>query len=114
MGQGGVACPKPEPRCVTKKRREKEDARNERRCRELTRSRDKGRCRIPNCRERAAHLHHIVYRSKSKARRWVTGNCVWLCLNHHRLDHAGMITLSDDADGEIIVTGDIDRLRFRL
>ncbi len=108
------AIPKPEPRAVTKKIREKLDAKDERACREATRRRDKGRCRIPNCRERAAHLHHIVFRSKSKRLRWRTENCVWLCVDHHRLLHAGVIHIAGNADEEIIVTGDIDKLRFRL
>jgi 5-methylcytosine-specific restriction endonuclease McrA len=108
------AIPKPEPRCVSKARKQKLDAKAERACREIVRGRDKGRCRIPNCNERAVHLHHIVYRSKSKALRWVPGNLVSLCVEHHRLEHAGVITISGNADEEIVVTGDIDRLRFRL
>ncbi len=106
--------PKPTPRCVQKKIREKLDQRDERVARELTRKRDKGRCRIPNCRERGEHLHHIVYRSKSKRLRWVTSNLVWLCTDHHRLLHAAIIQISGNADEEIVITGDVDRLRFRI
>lgn len=105
---------KPEPRCVTKKRAQKLDAKDERACREIVRARDKGRCRIPNCSERAVHLHHIVYRSKSKRLRWDPRNLVSLCADHHALEHAGEITISGDADQEIVVTGDVDKLRFRL
>ena len=105
---------KPEPRAVTKKRQEKEDARDERVVREITRRRDKGRCRIPNCSERAAHLHHIVYRSKSKRLKWRSENLVWLCVDHHRLLHSGDLRISGNADQEIIVEGNIDLLRFRL
>jgi len=105
---------KPEPRCVTKKRRDKIDAKDERACREIVRKRDKGKCRIPGCLERGTEAHHIVYRSKSKARRWDPANLVSLCQDHHRLRHAGIITISGNADGEIIVTGDINRLKFRL
>lgn len=108
------ALPKPEPRCVTKKRRDKLDAKDERACREIVRARDKGRCRIPNCNERSEHLHHIVYRSKSKRLRWVPQNLVSLCTDHHRLEHLHIIQISGNADQEIIVTGDVDRLRFRL
>lgn len=108
------AIPKPEPRCVTKKRRDKVDARDERACREIVRARDKGRCQIPNCNERGVEAHHIVFRSKSKARRWDPANLVSLCQDHHRLRHAGVIQISGNADMEIIVTGDVDRLRFRL
>lgn len=108
------AIPKPEIRCVTKKRRDKLDAKDERACREIVRARDKGRCRIPNCNERAVHLHHIVYRSKSKRLRWNPANLVSLCVDHHRLEHAGEISISGDADSEIVVTGNLDKLRFRI
>ena len=108
------AIPKPEPRCVTKKRRDKVDARDERVCREIVRRRDMGKCRIPGCLERAVEAHHIVYRSKSKARRWDPANLVSLCHEHHQLQHAGVIRISGNADEEILVTGDVDSLRFRL
>jgi len=116
LGQFYRSCaiPKPEPRAVTKKRREKLDAKAERAAREIVRARDKGKCRIPGCSERAVHLHHIVYRSKSKARRWDPSNLVSLCPSHHSLEHAGEITISGDADHEIIVTGNVEALRFRL
>ena len=81
--------PKPELRCVIKARRKKLDAKNERAAREIVRKRDGGRCRIPNCRERAVHLHHLVYRSQSKRLRWVPANLVSLCALHHQLEHAG-------------------------
>lgn len=105
---------KPEPRCVLKRRAEKFDQKQERACREITRARDKGKCRIPGCTEHATELHHIVPRSQSKRKRWLTSNCVWLCTDHHRLRHAGVIQISGNADEEIIVTGDVNRLRFRL
>ena len=108
------AIAKPEPRCVAKRRAQKDDAKDERGARAAVRSRDQGRCRIPNCHERSVHLHHIVYRSKSKRLRWRTENLVSLCADHHALEHAGVITISGNADEEIIVTGDVDRLRFRL
>jgi len=108
------AIPKPEPRCVSKKRRDKIDARDERACREIVRKRDGGKCRIPGCIERAVEAHHIVYRSHSKARRWHPANLVSLCQDHHRLQHSGVIRISGNADDEIIVEGDTDALRFRL
>jgi 5-methylcytosine-specific restriction endonuclease McrA len=108
------AIPKPEPRCITKRRREKVDARDERACRAIVRKRDLGRCRIPGCIERATEAHHIVYRSRSRARRWDPANLLLLCQDHHRLRHAGVIQISGNADEEIIVTGDLDALRFRL
>lgn len=108
------ALPKPEPRAVSKRRREKEDARDERAARLAVRLRDGGRCRIPNCREFAEHLHHIVYRSKSKRLRWRTENLVSLCGDHHRLVHCGEIHISGNADEEIVIEGNVDLLRFRL
>lgn len=113
--ESGLKYAKPTPLAVLKKRREKVDAKNERACREITRKRDGGRCRIPNCHERGEHLHHIVYRSHStSSRKWASGNCCWLCVDHHRLVHAGVIHISGDADAEIVITGDVDRLKFRI
>lgn len=106
--------PKPEPRCITKRRHDKLDAKAERACRKITRKRDLGKCRIPGCIDRAMHLHHIEYRSASSRRKWRTENCVWLCLDHHRLEHAHEIRISGNADQEIEVTGNIDALKFRL
>ncbi len=108
------AIPKPEPRCVSKARKDKIDAKDERACREIVRKRDGGKCRIPGYIERAAEAHHIVYRSHSKARRWHPQNLVSLCQDHHRLQHAGVIRITGNADDEIFVTGDVDALRFRL
>lgn len=108
------AIPKPEPRCVTKRWREKRDAHDERACREIVRKRDHGKCRIPGCIDRATELHHIEYRSRARGRRFDPRNIVSLCADHHDLRHAGVIHISGNADEEIIVTGDVDRLRFRL
>ena len=110
----GLRFPKPEPRVVKKTRKQKVDAKDERTCRSTVRARDGGKCRIPGCSERASELHHIIYRSRSKRLKWHTGNCVSLCTSHHRLQHAGIIQISGDADEEIIVTGDVDKLKFRL
>lgn len=109
---GGIG--KGEPRCVRKKHQQKWDAKNERAAREITRKRDTGVCRIPGCRERATELHHIIPRSQSRTRRWETSNLVWLCQEHHQLRHAGIIGISGNADEELIVTGDTERLKFRL
>lgn len=106
--------PKPEAGCITKKRMAKMDAKNERACREITKKRDLGKCRVPGCIDRALHLHHIVYRSASSKRKWATSNCVWLCADHHKLEHAHEIRISGNADEEIIVTGNLDALKFRL
>lgn len=106
--------PKPEPRIVTKRRKQKQDAQNERACRQIVKARDRGRCRIPNCREKAAHQHHIVFRSQSKARRFDPANLVSLCTDHHALVHAGRISISGNADRELEITGDMDLLKFRI
>ncbi len=109
-----AAIPKPELRAMTKKRRDKRNAQNERACREITRKRDGGKCRIPGCKESAQHWCHIQARSLSKARRFDTANTLWLCADHHALQHAGEISISGNADLEIVITGDVDKLRFRL
>src|SRR5262245_41558372 len=114
MTDPGLKFAKPELRAVRKKIRAKLDAQDEREARKAIKARDGGRCRIPNCRERSHHLHHIVYRSKSKRLRWNTSNLVSLCADHHGLVHSGVLTIAGNADQEIIVTGDVNRLKFRL
>src|SRR5690242_14141586 len=106
--------PKAEPSVVQKARKKKLDAKAERAAREIVRKRDKGKCRIPGCKEKAVHVHHLIYRSKSRGLRWNPRNLLSLCQQHHGLVHAGTINISGGADAEIIVTGDVDRLRFRL
>jgi 5-methylcytosine-specific restriction endonuclease McrA len=107
--------PKGEIRAVTWKRRDKQDAQAERACRKIVKRRDDNRCVIPRCRKFGAHMHHIVYRSKSKGLRWATSNNCLLCTDHHRLEHAGEITITGNADAALVITGDVDRLtRVRL
>jgi len=108
------AIQKPEPRVIKKARDKKLDAKQERAAREITRKRDKGKCRIPGCRDKAVHLHHIVFRSQSKARRHDPNNLVWICTAHHRLVHAGTIHIAGNADEELVITGNIDALKFKL
>lgn len=112
--RSAAAFPKPEMRAMTKARHVKQDASAERLARAEVRKRDHARCRIPGCTDRAVHLHHIVYRSRSKRLRWRTINLVSLCVSHHRLVHAGEIKIAGNADDEIIVTGNVNLLRFRL
>lgn len=112
--ESGLTYAKPELSLKAKKRREKIDAQNERAAREIVRKRDLGTCRIPGCRERGEHLHHIVFRSRSRGLRWNPKNLCLLCADHHALIHAGIITIAGNADDELIITGDVDRLRFRL
>lgn len=104
--------PKPEIRAVTWKRRDKKDAQAERACRKVVKRRDDNRCVVPRCRAYGRHMHHIVYRSKSKGLRWATSNNCLLCTDHHRLEHAGAITIRGNADdGRLVITGEIDLLK---
>ena len=109
-----LGIPKGTPRLIDKATKRKDEAKAERECRKLTRARDKGRCRIPNCRESAQHLHHILFRSKSRIGKWDTRRCCWLCVTHHQMAHAHLIDIAGDADGELVITGDIDCLKFRI
>jgi 5-methylcytosine-specific restriction endonuclease McrA len=107
--------PKPEIGAVTGKIRDLLDAKAERTCRALVKQRDDNRCRVPGCRRFGKHLHHIVYRSKSKGLRWATSNTCLLCVDHHRLEHAGEIRIRGNADRHLVITGDVDRVkRVRL
>jgi 5-methylcytosine-specific restriction endonuclease McrA len=103
------------PRCVDKVRKKKLDAKDERACREIVRARDKGRCRVPNCNERSSvEMHHIVPRSRSSRLKWDPRNNCLLCKGHHDLRHNGIIQIAGDADSELVITGDVDRLKFRI
>ena|SRR5262252_4250403 len=103
---------KPVPRVVTKRAKRLDVLSQERICREVVRKRDKGRCVVPGCREKSAHLHHIVYRSRGG--KWRSGNICSLCVGHHALVHAGQIQISGDANDELIITGPKEYLRFKL
>lgn len=107
--------PKPEISAVALKRRDLKDAQAERACRKFVKRRDDNRCIIPRCRQYGQHLHHIVYRSKSRGLRWATSNNCLLCVDHHRLEHAGEITIRGNADRTLVITGDVDLVkRVRL
>lgn len=82
--------------------------------RKAVRARDGRRCAVPGCRETGQHLHHIVYRSRSKAKRWSTQNLVFLCPGHHALVHAGRITISGNADEHLDIQGSKADLSFKL
>lgn len=107
--------PKPEIGALTRKRRDLKDAQAERACRKVVKARDHNRCVVPRCGRWGAHMHHVVYRSKSKGLRWATANNCLLCTTHHQLEHAGEITIRGNADGRLVVTGDVDLIaRVRL
>ncbi len=112
MDTSGLAFPKPEPRVVRKKAKKLDLQSQERVCREAVKKRDKGRCVVPGCKERSAHMHHIVYRSRGG--KWKPENICSLCVAHHLLVHAGLIAISGNADDELIITGDRKHLSFKL
>jgi hypothetical protein len=110
------AIPKNGGRLVVEEKRSKrlshDDA--ERICREAVRKRDHGKCVIPGCKEAAAHQHHIVYRSRSRALKYAHGNRCSLCVAHHQLVHGGKITISGNADDHLTIEGDKALLKFKL
>lgn len=109
------AIPKGTPRAVEKRHKRLTEAEQERQCRAEVKRIYKGRCVVPGCKEKGAHLHHIVRRSRSKALKWDPLNTVPVCVAHHQLEHAGKIHITRDADtGELIVTGERQYLAFKL
>lgn len=114
-GPGSQACPKPEPRILAKKRQKLDLSALERECRRMVKARDKGHCVVPGCKSReGVEMHHVVPRSLSKRARWLTSNNCLLCLTHHRLRHAGLITITGNADEELFIAGERKHLEFRL
>ncbi len=59
----------------------------ERACRKAVQARDRGHCRIPACRRKAVHLHHLIYRAHGGT--WQPDNIVSLCVPCHQLVHGG-------------------------
>ncbi len=112
MDTSGLAFPKPEPRVFKKKAKKLDLQSQERICREAVRKRDKGRCVVPGCKEKAQHMHHIVYRSRGG--KWKPENICSLCAAHHGLVHAGRIQIYRNADAELIVVGSRKDLSFKL
>ena len=110
----GLAFPKGQLRVERKRQKRLSDEEQEREARKAVRSRDGARCAVPGCREPGSELHHIVRRSRSRAKRWDVANLVYVCNVHHRLEHAGKITIARKDDGELIVTGERKYLEFRL
>jgi 5-methylcytosine-specific restriction endonuclease McrA len=99
----GFAIPKPRARVWDRIAKRLQRLREERACRLAVAQRDQGRCRI--CGRRGRQLHHVVPRSRGG--RWLTSNLVTLCVDHHQMVHAALIEISGNADGELIVTGDV-------
>ncbi len=60
------------------------------------RLRDEGHCQVPGCSHRAAHAHHIIYRSHGGGDE--LGNQVAVCaFHHHRCIHDGFLTVRGEA-----------------
>lgn len=111
----GFAFPKAQKLRVEAKREKRlVDEAMEDAARAAVRVRDGMRCSVPGCREKGTELHHIVRRSRSKAKRWEISNLCYLCHAHHSLEHGGKIHIARKADGELIVTGARKYLEFRL
>jgi len=109
-----LAHPKGALRVEEKREKRLTDESLEDKARKAVRLRDGKRCTVPGCREDGVHLHHIVYRSRSKTLRWATSNLCFLCVAHHRLEHAGRITITGNADDELTILGDKRDLGFKL
>jgi hypothetical protein len=63
--------------------------------------RDGYRCRFPGCRStRNLDIHHLDHQAHGGDHR--SGNLGTLCVGHHVLNHDGVITISGDADGELV------------
>ena len=114
MDTTGLPLAKPRLRVEAKRDKRLSQSELERAARLAVKRRDGGKCVVPGCRERSVHLHHVVFRSQSKRLRWATGNLASLCRGHHAMVHAGRITISGDADDELIITGDKADLAFKL
>ena len=112
MDTSELAFPKGTPRVVDRIAKKRDYAKQERECRAAVKKRDHGRCVVPGCKEFSRHVHHIVFRSRGG--KWSSQNCCSLCVQHHQLVHAGLITITGDADVHLTITGDAKYLRFRL
>ena len=103
MDTSGLAFPKGQPRIIDRITKKHALAAQERLCRAEVKQRDKGRCRVPNCKQSSAHLHHIVFRSQGG--RWQACNIVSLCVLHHQLVHGGVLSISGDANKVLTFDG---------
>ncbi len=90
-------------RVLDKDAKEAEADRVERACRSAVLKRDGLRCRVPDCKGKSAHNHHIVYRSHGG--KWDTRNICRLCPRHHQLVHSGLLQVRGNADGKLTFTG---------
>lgn len=112
----GLKFAKDEPRIVGKKRQKLDAASEERECRAFVKARDKGRCVVPGCKtpRDGIEMHHVIPRSRSRRLKWATSNNCLVCKTHHALRHAGKISITGDANGELLINGPREMLEFRL
>ena len=94
------AVPKHRPRVLDRMEQKRELAKQERACRAAVKKRDKGRCVVPGCKKKSAHLHHLVFRSQGG--KWQPSNIVSLCVEHHQFVHARLLTITGNADGVLV------------
>lgn len=88
--------PKPRPRVLEKRDRQRDTEALERAVRAAVQTRDGHRCRCCGRRD-SLHLHHLTYRSKGGG--WSTANIVLLDAVCHALLHARQLwILGKDAD----------------
>lgn len=97
MGQGGVACPKPEKLATTRARKRRLQQSRRRNCRAVVFARDHGRCTQCHIRLvltlaeaahefQVAHIHETVMRSQG-GDPTNPDNCVTLCYRCHQRAH---------------------------
>ncbi len=98
----GFAFPKGKPRVLDRIEKKQALGKAERACRTAVLARDRGHCRIPQCRRKAVHLHHLIYRAQGGT--WQTRNIVSLCVLCHQLIHGGLLTVTGSGDGRLTVT----------
>lgn len=98
-----MAVPKHQPRVLDRIEQKQALAKQERECRKAVKARDKGRCVVPACKKASVNLHHITFRSQGG--KWVTSNVASLCVFHHQLVHARLLTIAGDADRQLTFTG---------
>ena len=71
------------------------------RIRNLVWARDRGRCRVPGCRAtRCLDIHHI--RPRREGGDHDPANLLVLCSGHHKLHHAGLLSISGRAPDQLV------------
>ncbi len=103
MDTSQLMFPKGQPRVLDRIAQKHALAAAERLCRKVVKARDKGRCRVTGCKDASTEMHHIVYRSHGG--KHISSNCVSLCTLHHKFVHAGLLTITGDADKKLTFEG---------